>query len=308
MALLYLSRYHRPQVWLPAIRQHLPDLEVFIWPEVPDPARVIFALCWAPPPGELRKYPNLRGVSSFGAGVEHILADPELPDIPICRIVDRLLTTGMTEYVVLSVLRHHRQLDRMLENQRAGRWQWFEPADTPNTTVGIMGLGELGRDAAMTLARFGFRIAGWSRTPKAVEGVDCHHGPAGLPAFLASCDYLVCLLPLTAETRGIINRETLAALPRGAYVINAGRGGHVVDEDLLAAIQSGHLDGATLDVFHREPLDPAHPFWTHPKITVTPHNASDSIPASVSVQMADNIRRAYAGQQLLNVVDRSRGY
>ncbi|MCW5729298.1 MAG: glyoxylate/hydroxypyruvate reductase A [Alphaproteobacteria bacterium] len=308
MALLYLTRNHSSELWLPEILRLMPELEIHVWPNVPDPARIEFALCWGPPPGELARYPNLRGISSFGAGVEHILADPALPAVPVCRIVDERLTRGMTEYVVMSVLNHHRNLAFMRENQAMARWKWFDPVDTFATTVGIMGMGALGLHAAETFLRFGFQVAGWSRTAKELPGIAHYHGDAGLDAFLARTSYLVCLLPLTPETRGIVNRRTLGLLPRGAFFVNAGRGGQVVDEDLLAALDSGHLAGATLDVFNREPLPPDHPYWRHPRVSVTPHNASDSIPASVVPQIVENIRRARAGAPLLNVVDPARGY
>ncbi|HYM32771.1 MAG TPA: glyoxylate/hydroxypyruvate reductase A, partial [Candidatus Cybelea sp.] len=295
MTLLFMSKIHNPAVWTAALRHHLPDLEIAIWPEVGDPSAVEFALVWSPKPGELRRYPNLKAVFSFGAGVEHIFADAELPPVPVVKVVDARLTKGLTEYVLLHVLRQHRRLDLMRRAQDQARWIGFATPDTRNTTVGIMGLGEIGRDAAFALVHLGFRVAGWSRTPKDVPGVEGFHGPGGLDAFLKLSRFLVCLLPLTPDTRGILNRERLALLPRGAHLINAGRGPLVVDEDLIAALDSGHIASATLDVFHREPLPPAHAFWSHPKVTVTPHNASDTVPDSVAAQIADNIRRAKRG-------------
>jgi glyoxylate/hydroxypyruvate reductase A len=257
----------------------------------------------------LKTYPNLKGISSFGAGVEHILADPDLPPaVPVVRIVDERLTIGITEYVLLHVLRHHRQLDALQAAQRERRWERLPPPDTRGTTIGILGLGQIGSHCAEALLGLGFNVAGWSRTPKRLPGVRSFHGPDQLHPFLGLCNYLVCLLPLTPATRGILNRETLSALPRGAVLINVGRGPELVEEDLLTVLESGHLAAATLDVFVREPLAPEHPFWTHPKITVTPHNASDSIPEHVAPQIVDNIRRARAGLPLLNVVDRRTGY
>ena len=309
MALLFSSRIHPADEWLAAIRRHLPDLEAAIWPEVPDPAAIDFALTWAPKRGELSRYPNLKGISSFGAGVEHILRDPDLPaGVPIVKIVDPKLTAGMVEYVLLHVLRQHRQLDRLQAQQREGRWQWLPPPDTGRTTVGILGLGQIGAAAGAALAALGFRVIGWSRSEKGHPGIEGLHGPGELERFLAQSQFLVCLLPLTPATTGLINRRNLALLPRGAYVINAGRGPQVVDEDLLQALDSGHVAGATLDVFHREPLDPAHPFWRHPKVTVTPHNASDATPERVAPQIAENIRRAREGRPLLNTIDRRLGY
>lgn len=309
MALMYLSRQHKPDLWLPHIRALMPELEIYLWPDVPHPERVECALVWGPPPGELARYPNLRMVSSFGAGIEHLLPDGLVPrHLPICRIVDERLTAGMTEYFLLHVLRQHRKLDLMRANQDARNWQWFEPADTAASTISILGIGALGSHAAAGFQHLGFRVMGWSRTPKSLPGIDCRHGPEGLAPVLAAADYLCVILPSTPQTRGIINHETLALMPRGAYLINAGRGNLVVDDHLLAALDRDHLSGATLDVFNTEPLPPAHPYWRHPKVTVTPHNASDSIAASVAPQMVENIRRAIAGQPLLNVVDRDRGY
>jgi len=309
MALLFSSRFHSADRWLGAIKDLMPELETVIWPDVPDPAAIEFALVWAPKPGELKRYPNLKGICSFGAGVEHILRDPDLPaGVPIVKIVDTRLTGGMTEYVLLHVLRYHRKLDRLQAQQRARRWELFDPADTPRTTVGILGLGHLGAHAGRALAGLGFAVIGWSRTAKQYPDIESFQGPAQLEDFLRLSNFLVCLLPLTPETTGIINKTSLAALPKGAFVINAGRGPQVVDADLLAALDSGHIAGATLDVFQREPLDPAHPYWSHPLVTVTPHNASDTIPESTAPQIVENIRRARAGQPLLNLVDPRLGY
>jgi glyoxylate/hydroxypyruvate reductase len=309
MALLFVSKVHDADAWLGEIKRLLPEIETRIWPAVGDPRQIDFALAWAPPPGLLATLPNLRGVSSFGAGVESLLADPSLPPgLPLARVVDQRLTDGMCEYVLLHVLRHHRQLDRLHANQRAGRWQWFPPAPTADTAVGIMGLGTLGQAVAGHFVRLGFQVLGWSRTPKQVAGVATFSGDAQRDEFLALCNYLVCLLPLTPATRGIINRATLAKLPAGVVIINAGRGDHVVEEDLLAALDSRHVAAATLDVFVDEPLPPRHRFWSQPNVTVTPHNAADSIPASVAPQIAENIHRALAGQPMLNLVDRARGY
>jgi glyoxylate/hydroxypyruvate reductase A len=309
MALLFISRVHDADAWLSAIKRHLPDLETRIWPAAGDPRDIEFALAWAPPHGLLATLPNLRGVSSFGAGVESLLADASLPPaLPIARVVDQRLTDGMSEYMLLHVLRHHRQLDRLQANQRAARWQWFPPAPTPEAAGGIMGLGTLGQAVAGHFVRLGFKVLGWSRTPKQIPGVTSFAGDAQRDDFLARCNYLVCLLPMTPATRGIINRATLAKLPRGAVVINAGRGDHVVEEDLLAALDSRHIAAATLDVFAEEPLPPRHRFWSQPHVTVTPHNAADSIPESVAPQIAANIRRALAGQPMLNLVDQARGY
>jgi glyoxylate/hydroxypyruvate reductase A len=308
VTLLFSSTIDAPGIWLGAIRRHLPDLPCAVAPDVPNPDAIQFALVWGPQQGELKRYRNLKAIFSFGAGVEHILGDPELPDVPVVKVVDEQLTKGMTEYVLLHVLRQHRRLDFMHARQAERRWERFPTPDTPATTVGIMGLGELGRAAANALSRLGFRVIGWSRTSKSLHGVESFAGQGEIAAFLRRCNHLVCLLPLTRETRGLLDAGRLALLPRGAFLINAGRGPIVVDDDLLAALDSGQLAGATLDVFHREPLPIEHPFWRHPKVLVTPHNASDTVAESVAAGIADNIRRALAGQPLRHVVDRARGY
>lgn len=309
MALLFVSPFHDPKPWVDAIRARMPELEIRVWPDIGDPAGIDYALAWKPPAGLLAGLPNLKGVSSIGAGVEHLLNDPTLPAmLPVARIVDGRLVGGMTEYVLLHVLRHHRKLDLLMANQRAGRWQWIPPADTLRTTVGVMGLGVLGGAAAVALADLGFRVIGWSTSAKDLRGVESFAGDQQRDAFLSLSQILVCLLPLTPATRGILNRDTLRRLPYGAYVINAGRGGQLVEEDLLGLLESGHLSGATLDVFQREPLPAGHPFWSHPRVTVTPHNAADSIPESIAPQIVENVRRARAGQPLINLVDRAKGY
>jgi glyoxylate/hydroxypyruvate reductase A len=308
MALVFASHVHSPEVWLGPIRRRLPDLDCLVWPDVPDPEAIEFALVWGPQAGVLKRFRNLKAIFSTGAGVEHIFADPELPDVPVVKAVDRLLTKGMTEYVLLHVLRWHRRLDHLHAAQAERRWTSFATPDTPNTTIGILGVGEIGSDSARALAAIGFRVAGWSRTPKALPGIESFHGPEQLAPFLGRCDHLVCLLPLTPETRGLLNRRTLALLKPGAFLINAGRGPIIVDDDLLAALDSGQLAGATLDVFHSEPLPLEHPFWSHPKVLVTPHNASDSVPATIAADIAANISGFRAGQPLKHVVSRARGY
>ena len=307
--LLFISRVHDPAPWVAAFRRLDPELRVRIWPDTGPVEAVDAVLAWTPPPGFLASLPNLRLISSFGAGIEHVLGDATLPpSVPVTRIVEERLTRGMSEYVALHVLRHHRKLGLIEANQRAGIWKWLPPADTPRTTVGVMGLGAMGAAAAVQVAQLGFPVLGWSATPKALPGVESFVGEDQRDEFLRLCNILVCLLPLTPATRGILNRSTLGRLPEGAYVINAGRGGHLVEADLLALLDSGHLAGATLDVFAQEPPPPDHPFWRHPKVLMTPHNAADSLPQTVAPQIVDNIRRAMSGQPLINLVDRTRGY
>lgn len=310
MAVLIQYRADRAQRWARAARDAMPGVEVRVWPDDGNPAEIEAVITFAPEPGSLLRYPNLRFIATTGAGVNEVLERGRRlpPGVPICRLVDDELTRGMAEYVLATVLRYHRQLDRYEAFQRQAHWNplpWPEPAAR---RVGILGLGVLGTAAAGQLRHARFPVAGWTRRPKSVEGVDCHHGPAGLDAMLPATDILVCLLPLTPETTGIVNARTLAALPRGSYVINPARGGHVVDADLLSALDSGHIAHATLDVFHEEPLPPDNPFWRHPRVTVTPHVASLTVPESAARRIAENLRRSRAGEPLLDVVDPTAGY
>jgi glyoxylate/hydroxypyruvate reductase A len=296
-------------VWMSELGRHLPDEEVRVWPDVGAPDEIEFALVWKHRPGELQRYPNLRGILSLGAGVEHILDDPELPEgVPVVRLVDRLLTSHMVEYVTLGVLHHHRNMPAYAARQAAGQWDPLPPADTERTTVGLLGLGVLGQAAAELLARFGFRVAGWSRTPKTLEGIACFAGDDQLADLLRQTNILVCLLPATPATVGIVDGRALALLPPGAALVSAGRGSQVVEADLLAALEMGHLAGATLDVFQEEPLPADHPLWRRPDVVVTPHVASDTIPRTAAKVIADNIGRLRAGEPPLGLVDRERGY
>ncbi len=308
MALMFLSPDDPPEAWREAVCAAIPALDFRIWPEVGDPAEIDVALVWQPPPGELARYPNLRAILSLGAGIDGLLAQPGLPDVPIARMVDPSLTRTMTEYVVLATLRHHRQFDRFEREQRAARWSFALPPQATDRRVGVMGLGVLGSAAAAGLASQGFPVAGWSRKPRELAGIESFAGRAGLAAFLARTDILVCLLPLTRDTAGILNAATFAGLPRGAYLINVARGAHLVEADLIAALDAGQLEAATLDVFREEPLPPDNPLWRHPKVLITPHVASYASPLTAADGVAENIRRARENRPLLHQVDRDRGY
>jgi glyoxylate/hydroxypyruvate reductase A len=308
MALMFLSPDDPAEAWREALLAAIPDLDFRIWPEVGDTAEIDLALVWRPPAGELARYPNLRAILSLGAGIDGLLAQPGLPDVPIARMVDPSLTRTMTEYVLLAVLRHHRQFDHYEREQRATRWSYAFPPQAADRRVGIMGLGVLGGAAAQSLSSHGFPVAAWSRTRKELAGIESFAGEQGLPAFLARTDILVCLLPLTRDTAGILNARTFAGLPRGGYLINVARGAHLVEPDLIAALDSGQLAGATLDVFSEEPLPTENPLWRHPDVLITPHVASYSLPSTGAAGVVENIRRARAGQPLLHQVDRARGY
>lgn len=309
MALIFRSDIDRVELWRDALRRQMPELEVRSWDAPGDVADIEFALVWKPPPGGLRRFPNLRVIFSLGAGVDHLFTDPELPPgVPVVRMIEPELTRGMTEYVALHVLRHHRRQREIEAQQRAGRWEVIVTPTAPKRRVGIMGLGVLGTAAVRALAALEFDLAGWSRTPKQVPGVTCFHGESGLKDFLARTEILVCLLPLTPETENILNAKLFAGLPRGASLINAGRGRQQDEDDILAALESGRLSEVTLDVFREEPLPAAHPFWRHPRVTITPHNASLTDPDSGARQVVENIGRYRRGEPLPNVVDPAAGY
>jgi glyoxylate/hydroxypyruvate reductase len=278
-----------------------------------DPAEIHYAAVWKPAPGELAAFPNLRVIFNLGAGVDALMADNSLPKVPLVRIAVSDLTQRMTEYVVLHVLMHHRQELYLRACQREKRWapkvQW--PASA--ISVGIMGLGTLGSNAAQALQHLGFRVSGWSRSAKDIGGVECFHGNDQIDAFLRRTDILVCLLPLTPDTRHILNRGLFTKLNRngrlGAPVlINAGRGNLQNEADILACLDDGTLGGVSLDVFAMEPLPADSRFWTHPKVILTPHNAADTDADEISKYVAHQIERFEAGEALENVVDPARGY
>ncbi len=309
MALIFHSKIRRDDWWREVLGKYVPDLEVRFYPDIGNPDDIEYALCFAMPHGVLAGFKNLKGIFSLGAGVDHFFADPDFPKhIPFARVVDDELTGRMSEYVLQHVLNHHRyQIDYDLQ-QKDHVWKERFPPSARNRKVGILGMGALGAGAAERLKYLGFDVAGWSRSPKEVDGVQSFHGQDQLDTFLERTEILVCLLPLTDETTGIINKDLLGKLPEGASVINPGRGPHVVPEDLIAAIDSGHISGATLDVFIEEPLPAEDPLWSHPRIRVTPHVASVASPNRVAQLAAENIKRIEEGKELLNQVDPDRGY
>jgi glyoxylate/hydroxypyruvate reductase len=309
MALILHVSGARADWWQHTMQALLPDLECRGWNAPGDPNEIDYAVVWKPPPGGLARFSRLKAVFSIGAGVDHILCDPHLPEVPVIRLAGAPLAQRMREYVALHVLRCHRRQRELDSAQQIGEWRQLITPPADECAVGVMGLGELGRAAAGTLAALGFRVLGWSRTPRRVEGVECFHGIEQWPSFLARSRILVCLLPLTRQTENILSRANFEQLPRGSYIINAGRGEHLDEADLLDALDSGQLAGSVLDVFRTEPLPPAHPFWTHPKITVTPHLASLVDPETGSRLLAANIRRFIAGDPLTELrIDRDRGY
>ncbi len=310
MVLLYFSPWDDAGRWRDALALELPDLEFREGPvESGEAADIEYALVWGPEKGALKAFPNLKAILSLGAGVDHLMDGRDLPDsVPVVRLVDPGLTRGMIEYVIYWVLHHHRRFGDYARMTAEGTWDMLPQPDTRVRRVGIMGLGVMGAAVVAKLGVLEFDVAGWSRSPKDMDGVETFHGVDGLGPFLARTEILVCLLPLTPETVGIIGAETLRQLPDGAVVINAARGGHVLDEDLIAALDSGQIAGATLDVFHEEPLPDGHPFWEHPKVAVTPHVASLTVPETAAQAVAENIRRIRAGEAPEPVVDMDAGY
>ncbi len=301
------------QEWRRIFAEVMPALQVHHWPEAGapdfDPATVDYAYLWRPTEGILSRLPTLKAIFSMGAGVDGVLQTPDLPPgLPISRVVDPDMTGRMVEFACLAVLSEHRDLRRHMANQRDRRWVWEIGKPARDRTVGVMGLGALGGATAAMLTRFGFAVRGWSRTAKSVDGVTVFAGAEGLAGFLADTDILVCLLPLTQQTHGILNARTFAGLPRGARVINLARGGHLVEADLLAALEAGQISGAFLDVFATEPLPEDHPLWRHPGVTVTPHIASISSRETRARLVVDGIRKLEAGLPPDHLVDRARGY
>ena len=309
MAIAILSSDRDLQPWVTALKAIDPAIDVRLWPEDGPKDEVTFALCWQQPAGSLGEYPSLRCVSSMGAGVDHLLGDPALPaQVPVVRLVDPGLAQGMFEYVCAAAMAYFREFDRYQVLQQQRRWWPYIAPTMKNTTIGVMGLGQLGRYVAEKLAQLGFAVRGWSRSPKSIPEVETYHGAPQLGEFLAPVNILVCLLPLTAETSEVLNRSLFDQLPTGACLINVARGEHLVEADLMAALDQGQLRGACLDVFQQEPLPADHPFWTHEKITVTPHCSSITDPRAVAPQVMENYRRMRQGQPLINQVSRDKGY
>ena len=309
MIIAFVAQEEDPQRWLPRLRAALPNDRFVVWPDVGDPARVDIALVAKPPSGALAGLPHLRLVQSLWMGVDGLLADPTLPRTTlIARLIDPGMVAAMSETVLACVLDWHRYRYRYRAQQVRREWKPLPQLMAADRTVGLLGLGELGQDAAAKLLALGFNVCGWSRRPRSLEGIACHHGESGLADLLERSGALVCLLPLTAATHGILNAGTLARLPEGACVVNLARGGHVVEADLLAALDSGRLAHAYLDVFANEPLPAAHPFWAHPAVTVTPHVAALTEPRTSLAKVVANIERVRRGERPEALVDVQAGY
>ncbi|MBC7414941.1 MAG: glyoxylate/hydroxypyruvate reductase A [Herminiimonas sp.] len=307
--ILFYAVGANPAPWLADLQAALPDASLRVWEEGDD-APADYAIVWKPPAAMLAGRTDLKAVFNMGAGVDAILqlGDALPSSVPIVRLDDAGMGVQMAEYVTHAVLRYFRRFDQFEAQQRNGQWRFLKAFEKDKFAVGILGLGVLGSRIASGLAPFGFPLHGWSRTVKQLDGVTCHSGAAGLDAFLAASQVVVCILPLTDETVGILNRETLGKLPRGSYLINVARGAHLVEADLLALVQSGQIAAATLDVFQQEPLPPEHGFWQEPRITITPHIAAVTLRGDSVRQIAAKIKRLQQGLTVEGVVDRARGY
>lgn len=308
MQIIYKSDPQRGALWQQWLAQHAPDIQLHLWPEIGDPQEIEMLIAWQPPETLMETFPNLKVLLSVGAGADQFDLAALPPDLPVVRMIEPGLTQGMVEYVTFAVLGLHRDMVRYLQQQREEKWLAHSVKPAATRRVGVMGLGELGQAALRQLASFGFDCAGWSRTPRELDGVECFHGAAQLGAFLARSDILVCLLPLTAETRGLLNRDLFSQLPRGAALVQAGRGAQLNHQDLLDALDSGQLGAAVIDVTDPEPLPPTHPFWRHPAIWLTPHIASQTQSESAVAALLENLRRYQRGEAMIGLIDRARGY
>ncbi|MDB5798972.1 MAG: glyoxylate/hydroxypyruvate reductase [Paucimonas sp.] len=308
MKIVYYAPEGRPEPWLEELAKHLPQAQLRVWTEA-DQQAADYAVVWKPPLPLLR-LPGLKAAFNLGAGVDGILQHGAQlpPGLPIVRLDDAGMGEQMVEYASWAVLAYFRRFDDYARQQQQAQWRFLKPYPKREFTVGILGMGVLGRQIAAGLRQFGFPVNGWSRSRKDIEGVQCFAGDDELDGFLRASRVLVCILPLTAATTGILNRANLEKLPAGAFVINIARGPHLVEDDLLALVQNGHIAGATLDVAQQEPLPASHPFWREPRITITPHVAAVTLrPISIE-QIAGKIRMLERGEPIAGVVDRSLGY
>jgi glyoxylate/hydroxypyruvate reductase len=313
LAILLLISQMEPDAWDEAIERLSAVTPVRIWPYMADPLEIEYAIVWKPPHGALKGFPNLRAIFSMGAGVDHLTGDPNLPDVPIVRFVADDLTEHMSEYVLHHVLLHHRRHLEYAEQQRRKIWHSLPQPPARDVRVGVMGCGVLGSNAAAKLAAIGFRTSGWSRSRKSIPGVHCYAGSEEFLTFLGQSDILICLLPLTQQTRGLLGQQLIAAMASdgslpGRVIVNAGRGALQNEAEILAALDDGALWAASLDVFETEPLPQTSPLWDHPRVVVTPHNAAESNPDALARYVCEQIARLESGGALENVVDRQRGY
>ena len=307
--MLYLYTPDQPERYLRLLQEALPDEAVACWPQQVDAAAVTHAAVWAPPEDFFARFPNVHTVFVMGAGVDKLLQRADVPEnVMLIRLADAGMAQQMTEYCLYGVLHYQRQMDRYARQQHERLWNPLDTRLPRDVRVGILGLGELGGKVAQDLVRLGYRVSGWSRRPRQFDGIRCLHGKAGLRELLPQTDVLFCVLPSTPETRHLLDAETLALLPANAALINAGRGSLIDEAALLARLNAGLLRFALLDVFAEEPLPVTHPFWSHPRVILTPHVAADTVAEEAARQIAANLRAQAAGQPMNGVVDRRRGY
>ncbi|BAL24843.1 glyoxylate/hydroxypyruvate reductase A [Azoarcus sp. KH32C] len=308
MSILYRSDAPRAAAWASYFAEHAPDLDFRVWPDAGKLDEVEYLIAWQAPAEFLATLPRLKVLFSSGAGVDHVDFSAVPAHIPVVRMVEPGIINGMVEYVSLAVLALHRDFFDYVAAKAARVWNPLEVPPASARSIGVMGMGSLGRAVLERLGTYGFRLRGWNRSLRQMDGVESFAGPDQLQPFLEGCDVLICLLPLTPATRGILNRKLFSALPAGAALINVGRGPHLVDADLVEALDSGRLSRAILDVTDPEPLPDEHPFWTHPRVFLTPHVASMTQPETAAPILLENVRRHRRGEPLLNLIDRSRGY
>jgi len=308
MSVLYISDAPRAAAWKAFFADAAPDITFHVWPDTGDLSEIEYVVAWQAPAGLLASLPNLKVLFSSGAGVDHVDFSRVPPGVEIVRMVEPGIIDGMVEYATLSVLALHRDLFDYVAFQADADWRTIEVLPAAARAVGVMGLGVLGQAVLERLRTFGFRLRGWNRSARQIEGVETFVGADSLDRFLAGCEILICLLPLTSQTRGILGQRVFQALPRGASLINVGRGGHLDQAALIEALDQGQLARAILDVTDPEPLPPDHPLWRHPRVMITPHIASMTQPATAAPRLLENLRRHQRGEPLRDVVDRLRGY
>jgi glyoxylate/hydroxypyruvate reductase len=308
MAFLYKADPARGEIWARLFAERVPELPFRLWPDVGDPADIRYLAAWQPPDDPARMLPNLEVVFSVGAGVDQFDLSGVPPHVPVVRMIEPGIVEGMVEYVTHAVLSVQRDLFDYARQQRQEAWQPLPVRSAASCRVGVLGLGVLGTAVLERLRLFGFACAGWSRSAHRIEGVDCYAGADRLDAFLARTDILVCLLPLTAATRGMLDARLLRKLPHGASLIQTGRGAHLRQDDLLVVLDEGHLHYALLDVTEPEPLPAGHPLWRHPRVRITPHIASATRPETAVEVVLENVRRHRAGLPMVGEIDRQQGY
>lgn len=309
MSILLICNHKDPKPWAKVLSEKLPTATIEIFPEVAAPTQVEYIICWKPAANIFQQFPKLKVVQSLGAGVEHVTETNELTAaVRLTRIVDPQLAVDMWEFVLAIVMTQLKRLPTYQQQEAQKKWEQHTYRTIPATTVGILGLGKIGALVARNFANLGFKVVGWSNSQKEIAGVQTYIGTDGFSNCLAQTDILINILPLTPSTEGILNQQSLSLLKKGAYLINVGRGGHLVEEDLIPLLDVGQLSGAFLDVFRTEPLPAEHPFWTHPQVSVTPHIASLTNVETAVAQLVENYQRFRAGDALLHEVSLEKGY